>query len=139
MRSVLCLASVALAIGLAAAPACAADANDPTGPWLIEDGSAIVQIASCGPALCGTIVWSQKPTDARGEKLCNMAVLGEAVSSGPGSWNKGWVYSPKAGGKYPVELTLPGDGRLHLHVSAGLFGRDQVWSRPAQSVTPCQP
>ena len=139
MRSVLYLTAAAMVLALAAAPAGAAGANDPAGPWLTEDGSGIVQIASCGPALCGTIVWTQKPTDARGQKLCNMAVLGDAVSSGPASWNKGWIYSPKANGKYPVELTLPGDGKLHLHVSAGLFGRDQVWTRPSQNFTPCQP
>jgi uncharacterized protein (DUF2147 family) len=139
MRSVLYLASMAAAVALAAGPACAAGANDPTGPWQTEDGSGIVQIASCGQALCGTVVWSQKPTDARGQKLCNMAVLGNAVSSGSASWSEGWIYSPKANGKYPVEMTLPGDGKLHLHVSAGLFGRDQVWTRPLQSFTPCQP
>ena len=139
MRSVLCLAAIAIAVVFAAMPARAAGVNDPTGPWLTEDGSGVVQVVSCGPALCGTIVWSQKPTDASGQKLCNMAVLGDAVSSGPTNWSKGWIYSPKAGGKYPVDLTLPGDGRLHLHVSAGLFGRDQVWTRPSQPFTPCQP
>ena len=116
----------------------ASAAADATGAWLIEDGSAIVQVSACGSALCGVIVWSEKPTDARGQKVCNMAVLGDAVSSGPASWAKGWIYSPKANGKFPVDLTLPGDGKLHLHVSAGLFGRDQVWTRP-QGFTPCTP
>jgi uncharacterized protein (DUF2147 family) len=117
-----------------------ADAGgDPMGPWLTEDGSAIVRIASCGRALCGTIVRSQKTTDARGEKLCGMAVLGDAVSTGPASWGKGWIYSPKANGRYPVDLSLPGDGKLHLHVSAGLFGRDQVWTRPTQTFATCTP
>ena len=117
----------------------AAGSSDPTGPWLTEDGSAVVQVASCAQALCATIVWSEKPVDARGEKLCGMAVLGGAVSSGPTSWGNGWIYSPKANSKYPVELSLPGDGKFHLHISAGLFGRDQVWTRPSQAFTPCTP
>jgi uncharacterized protein (DUF2147 family) len=137
MRLIVCI-GVLLTAGYASLAA-AAGANDPTGQWLVEDGSAIVQIAPCGPALCGTVIWSQKPSDARGQKLCNLAILGEAVSAGPAKWDKGWVYSPKANGRYPVELKLTGDGTLHLHVSAGLFGRDQVWTRPTQPVTQCVP
>ncbi len=123
---------------LAAAPAALAG-SDPTGVWQVEDKSAIVQIESCGQTLCGTIIWSEKPTDAKGEKLCNMAVLGDAVPSGPDSWDKGWVYAPKAGSKYPVSLKLAGDDTLHLHITAGLFGRDQTWTRPMVKVAPCTP
>jgi uncharacterized protein (DUF2147 family) len=117
----------------------AAGSSDPTGPWLTEDGSAVVHVASCAQALCATIVWSEKPVDARGEKLCGMAVLGGAVSSGPASWSNGWIYSAKANAKYRVELSLPGDSKFHLHIAAGLFGRDQVWTRPSQAFTPCTP
>ena len=123
---------------MSASPAARAG-GDPTGVWQVEDRSAIVQIASCGPALCGTIIWSEKPTDAKGEKLCNMAVLGDAVPSGPDSWDKGWVYAPKAGSTYPVSLKLAGDDTLHLHITAGLFGRDQTWTRPMVKVAPCSP
>jgi len=121
-----------------ALPALAAD-DDPTGAWLVEDGSAVVQISQCGPALCGTIIWSQKPVDAHGQVLCGRAVLGDAVASGASSWDKGWVYSPKSDSKYAVSLKLAADGTLHLHVSAGLFGRDQTWKRPTVRIASCTP
>lgn len=132
------IAAAALFAVLAASPAAVAG-GDPTGVWQVEDKSAIVQIEPCGPALCGTIIWSEKPTDAKGEKLCNMAVLGDAMPSGADSWDKGWVYAPKAGSKYPVSLQLAGDDTLHLHITAGLFGRDQTWTRPMVKVAPCTP
>jgi uncharacterized protein (DUF2147 family) len=116
-----------------------ATGDDPTGTWLVEDGSAIVQISECGPALCGTIIWSQKPKDIRGEVLCGRQVLGDAVASGAGSWDKGWIYSPKTDSKYAVSLKLAADGALDLHITAGLFGRDQIWKRPTIKIAPCAP
>jgi uncharacterized protein (DUF2147 family) len=113
--------------------------DDPSGAWLVEDGSAIVQISECGSALCGTIIWSQKPKDVRGEVLCGRQVLGDAIASGAGSWDKGWIYSPKTDSKYAVSLKLAADGTLDLHVTAGLFGRDQIWKRPTIKIAPCTP
>ena len=115
----------------------AGDSADPIGPWLTEDGSAVVQVAACGPALCGAIIWSQKPVDARGHPLCGRAILGELMKTGADSWGKGWIYSPKMDRKYPVELNPAANGKLQLHVSAGLFGKDQTWTRPPQAVAPC--
>ena len=133
------LAALAIVANAFASSALAAGSADPTGLWLTEDGSAVVRIAACGPALCGTIVWSQKPADAKGRPLCGLAVLGEAVKTSGDSWGKGWIYSPKADEKFPVTLKLAGEGTLALHVAAGLFGRDQTWTRPLQAVTPCAP
>jgi uncharacterized protein (DUF2147 family) len=117
----------------------AADSTDPAGLWLVEDGSAVVKIEACGPALCGSVVWSRKPTDVKGRPLCGLAVLGAAVKTGANSWGKGWIYSPKADAKYPATLTLAADATLKIDVSAGLFGRDQTWTRPPQTVTTCAP
>jgi uncharacterized protein (DUF2147 family) len=131
--------SLAIAVACHASAAGAADALVTTGPWLTEEGSAVVKIAECGPALCGAVIWSEKPVDAKGRPLCGLAVLGAAVKTGDDSWSKGWIYSPEADGKFPVNLKLASDGRLQLHVSAGLFGKDQTWTRPLQTVTPCAP
>ena len=136
-RSVLAPALFAL---LAAAPSArAAGTGDASGPWQTEDGSAVVRIAACGPALCGTIIWAEKPLDAKGQPLCGRAILGDIVETGAGSWGKGWIYSPKTGSQYPVTLTLAADGKLKLHISAGLFGKDQTWTRPSQTVAACTP
>ncbi len=138
MRACLSFA-VVLVAAVAAAPVSprAADSGGPLGPWLTEDGSAVVQIAECGPALCGKIIWSQKPVDGKGVALCGRPILGDAVKSGADSWGQGWIYSPKRDDRYPVTLKLAADGTLHLHISAGLFGSDQTWTRPSQAVTPC--
>src|SRR5258708_35878550 len=45
---------VSLGTGLAA---------DPMGTWNTEDGKAVVRIAACGPALCGTVVSLQEAHD----------------------------------------------------------------------------
>src|SRR6266478_8942413 len=113
------------ALTIVATMAAAAGMAEPTGPWLTEDASAVVQVAACGPALCGTIIWSQKPVDAKGRPLCGRAVIGAMMKSGADSWAKCWIYSPKMDSRFPAEFKLAGDGSLRLHISAGLFGKDQ--------------
>ena len=120
-------------------PAFGEESAGPLGPWLTEDGSAVVQIAACGSALCGNIIWSQKATDAKGHALCGQAILGDLVSLGSAGWGKGWIYSPRMESKYPVAAVLTTDGKLQLHVSAGLLGKDQTWTRPTAALTPCNP
>jgi uncharacterized protein (DUF2147 family) len=132
-------AALTIVMAGAATFALAGDSANPIGPWLTEDGSAIVQVAACGPALCGRIIWSQKPVDAKGRPLCGRAILGEAMKASANSWSKGWIYSPRMDSRYPVVLTLLANGMLRVHVSAGLFGKDQAWTRPPQAVTPCTP
>lgn len=137
-RAVLAPALIAF-LSAGALMARASGAGDPTGPWLTEDGSAVVQVAPCGGALCGTIVWSEKPVDAKGQKLCGRAILGDVVETDAGQSGKGWIYAPKTGSQYPVTMSLGANGSLKLHISAGLFGRDQTWTRPTQAVTACTP
>jgi uncharacterized protein (DUF2147 family) len=109
------------------------------GPWLTQDGGAVVNVAACGTALCGNIVWAAVAVDGKGHALCGEAILGDLVSLGTASWGKGWIFSPKTENKYPVALSLPADGKLRLHISAGLVSRDQTWTRPAAAVAPCTP
>ena len=116
-----------------------ADPPGPMGLWMTEDSSAVVRIEPCGAMLCGNILWADKPADAKGRPLCGRPILGDVVKTGPSSWGKGWVYSPKTDAKYPVTFTLTADGALALHISAGLFGRDLRWTRPGQPPTLCQP
>ena len=40
-------------------------ADTPEGVWLSEDGGTKVHLANCGGKLCGTVVWLEKPIDAR--------------------------------------------------------------------------
>ena len=56
------LALVTLAFGELTSVAFAAD---PNGTWLTEPGTSRIHIASCGGALCGSIVWLKEPNDFR--------------------------------------------------------------------------
>ena len=38
-------------------------AADPMGTWYTEEGKAVVRIAACGPALCGTIISLKEAND----------------------------------------------------------------------------
>src|SRR5438445_7655159 len=42
-------------------------AADPMGTWHTEEGKAIVRIAACGPALCGTIISLKEANDETGK------------------------------------------------------------------------
>lgn len=116
-----------------------ADEPGPIGFWMTEDNSAMVRIEPCGAMICGIIAWSDKPQDAKGRPLCDRAILGDVIKTGPSSWGKGWIYSPKTDDKYPVAFFLAPDGALALHISAGLFGRDLRWTRPDQPPALCKP
>jgi uncharacterized protein (DUF2147 family) len=97
-----------LSVTIAAAAACLASAAiaagtpDPSGLWLTEDGSAVVKIAECGPALCGAVIWSEKPVDAKGRPLCALAVLGAAVKTGDDSWSKAGSIARRPMANFPL-------------------------------------
>ena len=40
-----------------------ANAAEPTGTWLTQNGDAHIRVAKCGPSMCGTIVWLRDPID----------------------------------------------------------------------------
>src|SRR5712691_7478185 len=61
MARMFCLAVTAVMNFAAIIPAYAID---PTGTWLIQDGTAKVRIFPCGEAICGTVVWLSQPIDA---------------------------------------------------------------------------
>ena len=55
-----CLAFAAFS----AAATSTAQAAEPTGTWLTQNGDAHIRIAKCGANVCGTIVWLRNPIDA---------------------------------------------------------------------------
>ena len=42
---------------------------EPVGRWYAEGGAAVVEIAPCGDALCGRVVWLHSPLDEDGCEL----------------------------------------------------------------------
>src|SRR5436305_49634 len=58
MKRVLLIAGLSLAAGAASLGSAFAG---PAGVWRVEDGTANVEIAPCGNALCGAVAWISKP------------------------------------------------------------------------------
>ncbi|MDE2239650.1 MAG: DUF2147 domain-containing protein [Rhodospirillales bacterium] len=134
------------------APALAQGA--PEGWWLDQTGEAGILISPCGADLCGRIEWLKAPLDAAGKPktdihntnaalrarpVCGLQILGGFAPAANGGWHGGWIYDPKNGKTYTSVMHLEADGTLHVrgYVGIPLFGRSEVWTRPATAPTPC--
>lgn len=113
------------------------------GNWLTADRTAIVRIAPCGHALCGTVVrvLAKGPdvplTDRnnpdrklRSRSLVGTQVLTGFVSDGPG-WTGGRAYDPKSGRTYKAKLAPGADGSLTVTGCILFLCRSQRWTRVA--------
>lgn len=133
--------------GLLLAPA-SAHAGDPTGLWWADGGAAQVEIARCGEALCGEVVWLRSPFDLNGcplrdeknpdPELRGRDVLGLQLLHGlrpsdarKEEWKGGRIYDPGAGRTYRATLRMEGPDRLKLRGYLGirLLGRTTDWIR----------
>ncbi len=125
-----------------------ADAGAPEGLWYAEGGAAQVEIARCGAALCGTVVWLRSPFDEDGcpltdranpeEGLRDRSMVGiqilrdlKPAAQVPGSWTDGLIYDPTSGRTYRCNLSLDGPDRIRLrgYVGITLLGRTTTWVR----------
>ncbi len=148
MREILLiLASVAAMAG----PARAAD--DPTGEWLVEDGSGKVRIDNCGGEMWGVVSWENKPyrdTNNPDPALRSRPTLGMPILLGlkpvvKKRWEgnveawQGHVYNAKNGKTYDVSIWLNNPNTLHIEgcVLGGIFCGGQDWTRVAPP--PSQP
>lgn len=94
---------------------------DPTGKWRVGDGTANVQIRHCGPALCGSIIWTpnrggrgeNNPNPAkRNRRLLGLPML-NLKPAGDNIWT-GTVYNAKDGQNYAARLNLENENRIKL-------------------------
>lgn len=142
MRMLVMAATGLAALALSAASAGAAE---PNGQWLTEGGKARVQIAACGSALCGSVVWLREPTGANGkpkvdeknkdESKRTRPIIGSQVllglkPDGANSW-KGQIYNAEDGNTYTAVVAPKGDGQLSVKgcAMAGLICKEQLWTR----------
>lgn len=136
--------SAAAALSLAA-PALAQEPAE-VGTWLTEKGDAHIQIAPCGEALCGKIVWLKTPLDDDGkekldkhnpdESLRHRPIIGLTLITGfvknsDGMWEQGRIYDAGSGDTYKSTMYLEDADKLKLrgYIGIPLFGRSQTWSR----------
>ena len=120
-------------------------AADPTGTWSTEKGNAKIEIADCGGALCGRIVWLAQPNDPRTgaplldsknrneakrqQPLVGVEIVKEMRPSGqPDRWT-GRVYNPEDGGTYTAHITMKSDVALRLEGCMMVICSGETWTR----------
>ena len=134
--------SAAVSAIMFAAPAAAAD---PSGTWLTADGEAQVQIANCGDAYCGKIVWLKEPNDPatktpkldkfnkdalkRTRPVLGLQIIYGMKPSAPNEW-KGSLYNPEDGNTFTGSLAMQGMDRMKLEGCVlAIFCRSEVWKK----------
>ncbi|HWX48196.1 MAG TPA: DUF2147 domain-containing protein [Roseomonas sp.] len=128
------LLAASLAVG-PQGPALAVEGGGlPTGQWLTEDGSGVIEIRPCGPSLCGRIIGmaldgpeEPVPRDVHGRSQCGLQIL--EMRADEGKW-RGRITNPRDGAAWRAEMWLGEDGSLRLRGYLGipLFGQTQVWT-----------
>ena len=108
------------------------------GRYITEGGKALVELAPCGPALCGRILRVLKVDPSRptvdlnnpDPRLKNRPIAGMVFLTGftaaSDHW-KGRIYDPESGRTYRSELRRTGDA-LKVKGCFGPFCRTQNWS-----------
>jgi uncharacterized protein (DUF2147 family) len=140
LSGTLCLGILCLA---AVTPA---SAGDPRGSWMTESGKARISIASCGGALCGSIVAMQEPNDPatgkpktdsnnpdaakRTRPMVGVQIVIDMKPDAADKW-KGQVYNAEDGKTYSGSITLVDTKTLTLQgcALAGLICKSQTWTR----------
>ena len=128
----------------------AVEGADILGEWVTEDGDCRVEIVKKGDRYFGKIAAIKPPnylpdeisgmdgkprldSDNQDESLRSRPLVGIELMKdfrfGNDKWIGGKIYDPKNGKTYDCEMSLAGDGRLHVrgYVGVSLFGRTTVW------------
>lgn len=138
-------------------PASAETARGPSeaGIWLDHTGSGAIEIVPCGTQLCGHIIWIKNPLNAAGQPLsdkynpqpvkrarpiCGLQVIGNLKRQPGSGWDQGWVYDPKEGKTYDVEVRSSGRDRLTVtgYMGVKLFSQTKTWTRAPASQPRCR-
>lgn len=142
--------AVVAALVVVSAPA----SSQITGSWLTDVRDGVVEIRPCGGFMCGYIQSILKDygrgaglRDERNENvqlrtrpICGLPILGKLKQVGPNTWGEGWVYDPKRGKTFSVEVTLTRPDALSVHGYKGVkvLGQTVVWTRAASGLPKCK-
>ncbi len=133
------VAVAALAMGLLAG---SAQASDPAGLWLTEDGGAKIKLAKCGANVCGSIAWLKEPNDSSGKPKTDKnnvdtskrsrAIIGVPIilamkPDGADKWS-GRLYNAEDGKTYNGSLTLAGN-TMKVQGCVSVFCKIKTWTR----------
>jgi uncharacterized protein (DUF2147 family) len=131
-------ALAAMSTALIAGPVSAAT---PVGDWLTKGGDAVIRIADCEDALCGTIAWVKKPgtdrnnpdPEKRGEDIVGVQILKSMRPVAENRW-EGEVYNAENGKNYSASITLVEPDVLKVSgcVLGGLLCGGEKWTRQSE-------
>lgn len=124
------------------------------GVWIDDKGDGAIEIIPCADRLCGRIVWLKSPNDKTGRPLtdgynpetnkrkrpiCGLPVIGDLKRQPSGSWDAGWIYDPKEGKSYDVELKLRSSDQLQVtgYLGTKFFSETFVWTRAPATLQKC--
>ena len=129
---------------LAATPALAQGAAEPSGVWQTQAGDARVKISKCGGGICGVIVSLKEPIDPATGKpqvddknpnpaLRSRPVVGISLfiamrPSAPGKWS-GQIYNADDGGTYASSISVAGPDTLRVEGCVGALCGGETWTR----------
>ena len=128
--------------------------SSPVGVWFDDTGQGAIEIAPCGEMLCGRIVWLKEPltkdgqplTDAlnpdpnrRDRPICGLQIIGDLKRQPNGSWDKGWIYDPKEGKSYDVEIRLRDPDHLQVkgYLGVKFLSETFIWQRAPEGLPRC--
>ena len=135
-------AAIAAGLGLAALVPAAFAAEPITGRWVTAEQDAVIVIAPCGKALCGTIerflVAPPQGNDQRDinnpdaakrkRRLLATTPILSAFTQESDLW-RGQIYDPKSGKTYRSVVRRKGPNVLEVKGCIGPFCQTQVWRR----------
>lgn len=128
--------------------------SSPVGLWYDDTGKGAVEILPCGQKLCGRIFWLKEPaandgqplTDAlnpdprlRQRAICGLQVIGDLELQPNGAWDTGWIYDPKEGKSYDVEIRLRAPDRLQVtgYIGVKFLSETFYWQRAPSELPRC--
>ena len=121
---------------------------DPKGDWLVADKTAVIRVAACGEALCGTVVWTKSPGRVdennpdpakRSRPIVGLPILLEMKPSSDGRWS-GEVYNAENGKIYTSHIWLKSEDVLRIEgCFLGFLCGGEDWTRTKLETPPPAP
>ncbi|HEY9233490.1 MULTISPECIES: DUF2147 domain-containing protein [Phenylobacterium] len=132
----------AVAAGAVLAASTSAQAADPVeGLWLVQSGTAKVNVGPCASdkaGMCGQIAWlrnagvkdTKNPDPSlRARPLMGLLMIRDFKQAGPGRWTGGKIYDPNTGRTYGSKMTAKADGTLKVEGCVAVVCQAQTWRR----------
>lgn len=114
------------------------------GTWINPRQSVVIQIAACGQAFCGEVVWASESAqeDARRggtAQLVGTQVMRSLVVERPGVWT-GRIFVPdiNRAAKAKLRQERPNELRVTGCRIGGIVCKTQIWTRTEQAKNPLE-